>query len=197
MIAGTRITKVIRKSERPGCEAWEQTYNGKTWEDMPTVGGYWHKLLDFALYRRGMYDPEFDLAVEAEDDEDEGVKTPRRTMNQRRFGAFGGRGRMALKAARAQERAEREITNREEYLFLKKQDEEARYARQGGLLVLWLRAKMSRGFVRAFYNADCTAHSALMRALGKGRANQGPLRAVSLDRIERNFERLKGEGWPL
>ena len=43
MIAGTRITKVIRKSERPGMETWEQPFNGKTWEDMPTVGGYEHK----------------------------------------------------------------------------------------------------------------------------------------------------------
>lgn len=191
MIAGTRITKVIRKSERPGYETWEQPFNGKTWEDMPTVGGYEHKLLDFALYRRGMYDPEFDLAVDAEDDEEEGVKTHRRTLSQKRYAACGRYGLLhaALAAAAAIRRADKEQKAQK--------DLDARYARQAELVAVWQRAKLSRGFVRAFYNADCTAHSALMRAMGRSRGIAGPLREVSLDRIERNFERLKGEGWPL
>jgi hypothetical protein len=189
MIAGTRITKVIRKSERPGMETWEQPFNGKTWEDMPTVGGYEHKLLDFALYRRGMYDPEFDLAVDAEDDEEEGVKTYRRTLGQRQYATRGRYGLLhaALAAAAAARRADKEQKAQK--------DLDARYERQAELVVVWERAKAQRGFVRAFYDADCTAHSALMRAMGRGRANVGPLRAVSLDRIERTFERLKGEGW--
>jgi len=191
MIAGTRITKVIRKSARPGCEAWEQTFNGRTWEHMPTVGGYEHKLLDFALYRRGMYDPEFDQAVEAEDDEEEGVKTPRRTMGQRSYATRGRHGLLhaALAKAAAVRRADKEQKAQK--------DLDARYDRQAALVVMWERAKAQRGFVRAFYDADCTAHSALMRAMGRGRGLAGSLREVSLDRIERNFERLKGEGWKL
>jgi hypothetical protein len=191
MIAGTRITKVIRKSERPGMETWEQPFNGKTWEDMPTVGGYEHKLLDFALWRRGMYDPEFDLAVDAEDDEEEGVKTHRRTMGQRQYATRGRHGLLhaALAAAAAIRRADKEQKAQK--------DLDARYERQAELLVVWQRAKVQRGFVRAFYDADCTAHSALMRAMGRGRGLAGPLREVSLDRIERNFERLKEKGWKL
>ena len=190
MIAGTRVTKVIRKSERPGCETWEQTFNGKTWEDMPTVGGYEHKLLDFALYRRGMYDPEFDSAVDEEsDDDEEEVKTARRTQGQRGYATRGRYGLLhaALAAAAARRREDKQ--QREQKAL------DARYARQAEMLVVYARAKMQRGFVRAFYNADCTAHSAVLRALGRGRGSAGPLREVSLDRIDRNFAKLRLEGW--
>jgi len=86
--AEDRITKVIRESQRPGEEPWEKTWNGKRWEDMPTWGGYEMKLLDFALFRRGMYDPEFDAVTEEVDDES-GEAVPRRTMNQRAYGVEG------------------------------------------------------------------------------------------------------------
>jgi len=186
--AARRTTKVIRTSKRPGQEPWEQRWNGHGWEDMPTSGGYENKLLDFALYRRGMYDPEFDLAVDEEDDGDE-VKKPRRTHRQKRYGTIGGAGRMRIAAAMADHQKSRAE------LAAKADDKVQRETRQAELLLRWIDAKQLRGFGSAFYDADATAHSAMMRAMGLGRGCQGPLRTVSLDRITRMFEKLKTEGW--
>lgn len=186
-----RITKVIRKSARPGMEPWEQRWNGHSWEDMPTVGGYEHKLLDFALYRRGLYDPELDLVVdeEVEDDEVEGVR--RRTRAQRGYGSIGGHGRMALAVAMRKKAMSAAEAARDVAVL------EGRMRRQAALLEMWRRGRAMRGFAKAFWRVDTTAHSAVMRALGMGRGCQGPLREVSLDRIERVFAQLKEEGWAI
>lgn len=182
-----RTTKVIRKSLRPGQEPWEQRVNGLTWEDMPTCGGYEHKLLDFALYRRGRYDPEIDQAVDAEDDDEEEVKARRRTMAQRNYSITGGSGRMRVAMLLAQR-------SRDE-MAARAADLAQRAERQQALLARYVAAKRQGGFVRAIYDADVTAHSAIIRALGRGRGCKGPLRAISLDRIERVFAKLNQEGW--
>lgn len=190
--AERRLTKVIRKSARPGQEPWEQRWKGLSWEDMPTVGGYEHMLLDYALFRWGMYDPELDLVVDEEElDADELGGVRRRTRAQRGYGAIGGHGRMALAAAmRRKAMGEAEAAAAAAAL-------EGRMRRQGEALAMWGRGRLTRGFAKAFYRVDATAHSAMMRAMGMGRGCVGPLREVSLDRIERVFAQLKEEGWKL
>ena len=190
--AEDRITKVIRESQRPGEEPWEKRWNGKSWEDMPTVGGYEMKLLDFALYRRGMYDPEFDAVTDEVEDES-GETVPRRTINQRNYATMGGRGRMVLAAAmREQARAAEERRQREADLA-------ERAAMWAALKGRWEAAMAlnQRGLVRALYALDPSAHSALSRALGRGRKNEGVSRWPALRRMESAFNQLKEGGWVL
>lgn len=176
--------RTLRASQRPGQEPWEQEWNGHTWQDMPTRGGSEHKLLDFALYRRGLYDPELDLAVDEEDEEgDEVVKPKRRSRSQRRFGCMSFYHRPSTR-----ERAPRASADKES-------DKALRAARQAELLARYQAARSQRGFVVGVIKVDQTAHSAIARALGMGRACVGPLRTVSLDRIEAAFEKMRKEGW--
>lgn len=53
------LTAIERREEElmsiPG--PWSQTYKGKTWRDMPG-GHYFIQRCNFALYRRGKFDPE-------------------------------------------------------------------------------------------------------------------------------------------
>lgn len=190
--AENRITKVIRVSARPGLEPWEQRWNGHSWEDMPTTGGYENKLLDFALYRRGMYDPEFDLVVDDVDDE-EGDARPRRTANQRFYGTMGGRGRMVLAAAlREQARSLEEKRVREVDLAARAEMWAGLRGRYEAAMAL-----KQRGLVRALYDLDASAHSALSRALGRGRRNAGVSRWPALHRLERVFNELREKGWTI
>lgn len=194
-----RITKVIRESQRPGEEPWEKRWNGKSWEDMPTCGGYEMKLLDFALFRRGMYDPEFDLLVEEEDDGEPSLpeaaegKVARRTMNQRKYATMGGRGRMALAAAMREQARTREEKR------LREADLEARAAEWARLKARYeaAMALKQRGLVRALYDLDPSAHSALSRALGRGRGNAGVSRWPALTRLEGAFNQLREKGWTI
>jgi len=170
---------------------WMRMHRGLTWLDMPS-GDTDTKKLNFCLFVRGLYDPDLE-PVSDEDSglDEEGLKTAKRDSRGRvlqkagrvKYGTISGR--LSPKcgealAARARENAERL---------------NARAAQQAELLKLWAAAKVQRGFVRAFYDADVTAHSAMMRAQGMGRGCQGPLRQVSLDRLVRTFEKLEKEGW--
>lgn len=178
-----RWASVLRVSKRPGQEPWEQPWNGLTWQQMPTRGGYEHQLFDFALFRWGMYDPEIDLVVETTDESEAeagAVGKPRRTRRQRSFGTIGGRGWKTRSRAVA---------------VLPTANLAPRLARQIELITSYVEARKAFGFVKAFYVLDCSAHSALARAMGKGRGIQGPLRSATLDRIERAFETLNEGGW--
>lgn len=180
----------IRVSQRPGQEPWEQEWNGHTWQDMPTRGGTDHKLLDFALYRRGLYDPELDLAVDEEDEEgQEGEKLEQRKRERRRRYVSNIFARRQTAAQKPKPRRERVVNPRSE------EEKVERAGRLAALLQRYHQAKGKRGFVMAMLRADPTAHSAIARALGMSRPAKGPLRNVSLDRIERSFEKLNQEGW--
>lgn len=172
----SRWATVLRVSKRPGQEPWEQKWNGLTWEDMPNQNRE-HKLLDFALYRRGKYDVEIDLSDEADDADETGAKPRvRQLRSQACFGRIGTRRKVAAVAAEASDLPERA-------------------ARQEVLIARYVAAKLTLGFVKALYDLDPTAHSALARAMGRGRGINGPLRPISLDRIETAFETLNEGGW--
>lgn len=171
-----RWASVLRVSKRPGQEPWEQTWNGLTWEDMPNLNRE-HKLFDFALMRWGLYDVEFDRSDEADDADETGAKPKvRRLRSQHCFGRIGTRRQVAAVAAEASDLPERA-------------------ARQAVLIARYVAARLTFGFVKALYDLDPTAHSALARAMGRGRGINGPLRPISLDRIETAFETLNKGGW--
>lgn len=171
-----RWATVLRVSKRPGEEPWEQTWNGLTWRDMPNLNRE-HKLLDFALYRRGKYEVEFDSSDETDDADETGAKPRvRQLRSQACFGRIGTRRAVAEVAAVASDLPERA-------------------ARQAVLIARYVAARLTFGFVKALYDQDPTAHSALARAMGKGRGINGPLRPISLDRVERAFETLNEGGW--
>ena len=183
----SRIPSVVRKSERPGEEPWEQSFNGLTWQDMPNLSRE-HKLFDFALYRRGLYDVQIDLSddVDEADEESGGPKKRkvRQLQAQRNFGTIGSRRRPG---AMAKTKPVRESLD-------------SRAERMAMLLERYAKAKLlpeNYGFVRAFYKLDPSAHSALSRARGAGRGIEGPLQTVSLDRVTRAFETLKEGGWKI
>lgn len=173
----SRISTVMRVSQNPGQEPWGGTWNGLTWQDMPNHCRQ-HKLLDFALFRRGLYEVEYDRSDETDDADDSGVPKKRRVVKaQSCFGRIGTRRTVAAVVA---ERVD---------------DVPDRAARQAELIGRYVAARLAPGFVKAFYDLDPTGHSAICRARGNGRGLAGPLRLISLDRIERAFDELNKGGW--
>lgn len=170
---------------------WQREHRGLFWWNMPS-GDSDTKKLNFCLFVRGLYDPD----LEPVSDEDSGLdevglaKAKRdsqgrvlKRAGRKCYGTLSGRlapkvaETLAAKAsAEAGMKAEREKTQQE-------------------LLARYVAAKKQGGFVRAIYDVDPTAHSAVARAMGSGRGCKGPLRMVSLDRIERAFAKLNSEGW--
>lgn len=173
----SRTDALLRVSKRPGQEPWEMTWNGLTWQDMPNVSRE-HKLYDFALFRRGLYEVEYDQSDDADDADEPGVPKRRKLVKaQRCFGRIGTRRTVAAVAAARDD------------------DGPVRAARQAVLLERYVTARLQAGFVKAFYDLDPTGHSAVSRAMGRSRSLAGPLRIISLDRIERAFETLNEGGW--
>ena len=176
---------------------WMQEHRGLWWMDMPSSDRDVKKL-NFALFRRGLYDPN----LEAVSDEKSGLNEEQLKMARRDAGgkvlvnagrgsSFGTVPRLTPRAQMA--RAARKQATKD----AQAEDLTQRRERQQALLDRYLKAKETRGFVRALLNLDVTAHSALARAQGLGRGCQRPLRSGTLDRIERAFKQLKQEGWNL
>ena len=168
------LSTVVRVSERPGEEPWEQRWRGLTWRDMPTRGGYENQLLDFALFRRGMYQPEIDLMVEEVTEEE---PAPGQVKVKQRKSSFGQIRSIGI--GRARNAAAADLV-----------DKDLRTVRQAEILARYQELKKTHGFVCAMKRHQPTAFSAINRAMGKGRAVKGVLRTESLDGIERAFESL-------
>lgn len=171
---------------------WMRVHRGLTWLDMPCADSETKKL-NFCLFVRGLYDPD----LEPVSDEDSGLDEEGLRKAKR-----DSRGRVLQKAGRVKYGSINRLSPAggaavAERVSANRASMPARAKRQAGLLLRYAEAKAGwrNGFVRALYVLDPTAHSAITRALGVGRGCQGPLRGVSLDRIERAFEKLKEEGW--
>lgn len=173
----SRTDALLRISKRPGQEPWEMTWNGLRWQDMPNVARE-HKLFDFALFRRGLYDVEYDRSDDTDEADESGVPTKGKLVKaQRAFGRIGSLRRAAV--------------------VVVDDDGPVRAARQAVLIERYTAARLQAGFVKAFYDLDPTGHSAICRAMGHGRGLAGPLRIISLDRVKRAFETLKEGGWKI
>jgi hypothetical protein len=182
------VTIIESQSHLP---TWKRVHNGLRWEDMPCVD-VTLKRLNFCLFVRGLYDPDLEPVTDEDSGlDEEGLATAKRDSQGRvlqkagrvRYGSIqGSLSPKATELAVAKAKADAASND-------------ARLRQQGELLLKWCSAKKQPGFTRAYYVADPSAHSALLRSQGKGRGLKGPLRQVSLDRIARTFEKLKQEGW--
>lgn len=172
---------------------WRWVHRGLIWENMPGSDNETKKL-GFVLFVRGLYDPDLEAVSDEESGlDEEGLRSANRDTL----------GRVLVKAGRVSYGQVTRLTPRGAETLAKARaaekeaDEEGRKVRQAALLARFQVARKSgqRGLFNAFRALDITAHSAVFRALGKGRGSKRVLRGVSLDRIERAFELLKKEGF--
>lgn len=163
---------------------WRRTHAGMTWQDMPGPDNETRKL-NFCLFVWGRYDPGKEAVTEADSGLDkEDLHIAKRTadglvLKAGKKSLFGKIRHLRPKAPKPE----------------KVDDAPQREERQAELLQRYNAARSQRGFFKRFRDLDITAHSTLCRLRGKSRGIQGPLRTVSLERIERAFAKLNEEGW--